>query len=430
MGKPLKQIGSKVKSVRNNKKDKSKKLLLIIGGGIEQIKAYELAREMGYTVVGSDQNLKAPALKLADYRIRASTRNVVETLGAVKVFERETHKISGVMTLANDVPLTVATVAKELNLSGIPIQSAKIASDKILMKNCLKKSGVSLPPYKEIFSVADLKRMVKSWGYPLVIKPSDSRGSRGVLRITSKIDPEWAFDYALANSSNKRVLVEKFIKGIQLSAESFIYKGTCYTAACSQRNYEYLLRLSPFIIENGGVLPANLSKNALTKIDEILQKCASSLGIKNGTIKGDLILTKKGPVVIEIATRLSGGFLCTDQIPKATGVDLVRQTIKLAMGEKIELSDLKPQNLCSIGVRYLFPDPGKVTNIKGFKELGTYSWILKKLLYIRKGSIIRPYTDHTRRAGLVMAIGQNRKQAQDRVRKAVESINISTAPLV
>ena len=123
---------------------KEKKNLLIIGGGIEQIPAYKLAKQRGLTIIGTDINVDAPALKLADHCLIASTRNPKGTLTKVKNFTKN-QKIHGVMTIANDVALTVSTISNALNLPGISLESAMKVSDKLLMKNTFKLSGVPTP---------------------------------------------------------------------------------------------------------------------------------------------------------------------------------------------------------------------------------------------------------------------------------------------
>ena len=97
----------------------------------------------GLKTVGSDANPDAPAFFHADQRIIASTRDALETVAAVKAFHAR-FPIDGVMTLANDVPLTVACTAVELGLPGIPVAAARIASDKLLMKLAFKGQGIAV----------------------------------------------------------------------------------------------------------------------------------------------------------------------------------------------------------------------------------------------------------------------------------------------
>ena len=176
-----------------------------------------------------------------------------------------------------------------------------------------------------------------------------------MLKLTPEIDLQWAFAHAVENSDHKRVFVEKFIDGKQLSTESMVYGGSCYTASISDRNYELIDTHAPFIIENGGILPADISPADTLAIDTMISKAAQAMGIENGTVKGDIVLSTEGPLIIEMAARLSGGYLCTDQIPLARGVDLVYQTIKLALGEPLDPTQLIPRDICKMGIRYFLP---------------------------------------------------------------------------
>ena len=121
-----------------------KKTLLIIGAGREQIPAYQIAKKMGLTVIGTDRNPNAPAFDFADKKLICSTRDANHTLETVLEFSKK-KSINGVMTIANDVPFTVALVANTLSLPGISLQSARYASNKILMKNQFVKHGVPTP---------------------------------------------------------------------------------------------------------------------------------------------------------------------------------------------------------------------------------------------------------------------------------------------
>ena len=405
----------------------TKRSLLIIGAGAEQIYAYKLAKKMGLLVIGSDINPNAPAREYSDHFILASARDVSSTINAVKKFNQEIA-INGVLTLANDVPLTVATVAKELKLPGIPIDLAELSSNKLKMKECFQSNGIATAPFEVVETLESINKFADKWGYPIVIKPNDGRGARGVLRITSKMDEKW-FKHAIDNSDNSWLLVEKYIDGKQLSTESLVYKGKCYTASISQRNYDLLDLYSPFIIENGGVIPADLDTKQIESIENIINSTAKALKLNSGTIKGDIVLSKDGPVVIEVALRLSGGYLCTDQIPITRGVDLVEQSIKLALGEPLNSMDLIPQDICKMGIRYFFPKPGRIIEINGFRELKQFNWITKKELFVDIGDTIHVPKNHSQRVGFVHAIGDSFAEAEQRAILASKAVEIKTIPI-
>ena len=379
------------------------KRILIIGAGIEQVYAYKLAKKLGIQVIGTDINPYAPAFEFSDDKIFASTRDPVETWEGVEKFIKS-KTISGVMTLANDVPYTVAYVANKLDLPSIPLESAKLASNKLDMKEKFLKDDIHVPDFCEIKTVKELKKKVSEWKYPVIIKPIDNRGARGVLRITKEVDSDWAFREALNNSESGRVILEKFIEGPQISTEGFVLNGKCYTVAFSDRNYEYLDKYSPYIIENGGNMPSKLPYNIIIEIKKMIQKAASSLGIENGPIKGDVVVDKYGkPYIIEIAARLSGGYFCTDQIPLATGVDLVKVTMLQALGEKIDKNELVSKCKRYVAIRYWFPKIGKLKSIPNIDEIKDEKFIYTAEIHKKPGEMIKSIQKHPDRLGFVIS---------------------------
>jgi biotin carboxylase len=402
-----------------------RKRLLVIGAGEEQAPAYEFAIRMGLNVVGSDINPEAPAFRLTKGRIIASTRDSDSTLREVKRFHQRLP-IDGVITIAHDASVTVAEVASELGLKGISIQSAKLASNKLLQLEKFRKDGIPVPKFRELKSVEELNSVIADWGYPLVIKPLDNRGARGVLRLTNQIDTEWAFRESISQSQTRSILVQEFVSGPQISSETLVMNGKCYTAMYSGRNYEFLDRFSPYIIENGGPLPADITEEEKESMDAIVQNVADSLGIDNGPLKGDLVCSPKGVVVLEFAARLGGGYACSHSIPLTHGVNLVEQLIKMSLDMPIDVSNLIPKYKQSAVIRFFFPEPGIIKAIRGFDELDQWDWVKLKKMYLKVGDRVERVTDHTKRAGCVIVVGQNMKEAEARAEQAIKSVEIIT----
>lgn len=395
------------------------KRILVIGAGIEQIYGYKLAKKMGILTVGTDMNPLAPAFEFADDKVIASTRDTEGTWEELKKYVKH-KRINGVMTLANDVPYTVAYVANKLGLPGISLESARLASNKLAMKNKFFKDGVVIPEFCEIESVEQLKNKIKEWKYRVIIKPIDNRGARGVLRLTKGIDLNWTFREALNNSDLNRVMIEKFVEGSQVSTEGFVLCGKCYTVAFSDRNYEYLEKYSPYIIENGGTMSSNLPDGIINEIAELMQKAVGSLGIKNGPVKGDIVVDKdEKPYVIEIAARLSGGYFCTDLIPLAVGVDLVKITMLQALGEKIDENELIPKHKNYVAIRYWFPKVGKLKSIPNVNEIKNEEFVFTTEIHKKPGEVIKSIQKHPDRLGFVITYGESYEKAAERAVKII-----------
>ena len=401
---------------------------MIISGGNEAVPGIRRAKDMGLHVVVSDMNPKAPGFAIADDKIIASTYDVEATLSAAKDYHKKVRPIDGVICIASDVPLTVASVAAELGLPGIPVEAARLASDKILMKNRFQEKGIAIPWFSEVFSYKHLKEIVSQRGFPLVIKPVDSRGARGVLRLTASIDLQWAYHHALSESPSKRVMVEEYLDGQQISTEAIIQRGVGVTPGFTERNYEYLDRFEPFIIENGGHQPTSLPMHVQESVSELAIEAGRALGVETGIIKGDMVYTDAGPKVIEVATRLSGGWFSTDQIPLATGVDLIGAAIRIALGEYVPLDEVRPKHWRGVAIRYFFPEPGRITAIKNTEKFNDVSWVHKLIFFVKPGDIVEEVTNHTKRAGCVITTGETRDEAIARAEEVIRTVHIETIP--
>ena len=401
------------------------KVLWVVGGGIETIPGILIAKEMGLSVAVSDISPDAPGFQYADNYFVVDTYDVNETVKVACDYNRHTP-IHGVIAIGSDVSRTVAGVAKAIGLPGPSIETAELTSDKVLMKERFRSNGVPTPWFCSIGNVNDLKRLVNERSYPLVVKPADSRGARGVLRLTSGIDLGWAYRESFRFSPTGRVIAEEWVEGRQISTESIFTEDGMVTPGLSNRNYEYLDRFAPYVIENGGDLPAELTEEEIKEIDKILNKVASCLSMKSGTIKGDIVMSDKGPVIIEIAARLSGGYFCTHTIPLSTGSNIVEAAIRLSLGENIDLGKYAPifrQHVCQ---RFVFPDPGIVKKIVIPSDIKNSKNLAKIEIHIKEGDIVQKMTNHPCRAGMIVTVGRSRKESRKNAGEILNKISVLT----
>ena len=403
------------------------KTLLIVSGGIEAADAAKRAKEMGLHVVVSDINPHSPGFAFADSCLIADVYGAEETAAAAERYNRKVRKIDGVLCVAADAPVTAAMVAERLGIPGIPVEAARIACDKLRMKEKFLAAGVPVPWFSAVSTVQSLQRIAIERGSKLVIKPVDSRGSRGVQRVAEVKDLSAAFTLAQDHSPSERVMVEEYLSGPQVSTESLIVDGRCYTPGFSDRNYEYLDRYAPFFIENGGDLPSHLPPDIQDKVKDVVARAAMALGITNGTVKGDIVVHKGEPYVIELATRLSGGFFCTREIPLNTGVDFIGAAIRIALGEKPTPEELEPKGQRPVIQRYAFPDPGEVVSIEGEENARTIPGVAEVIVTAKPGDVIPPAGDKRPSAAMVLATGDTREAALKAANDALSCLKIVTA---
>jgi biotin carboxylase len=404
------------------------KTLLIISGGIEAADAARRAKEMGHNVVVSDRDPNAPGFAFADSCLIADVYGAAETAAAAERYSRKIRKIDGVLCVAADAPVTAATVAQRLRIPGLPVHVAELACDKLAMKKCFLSANVAAPWFAEVSTPQDLQRVAVSRGRDLVIKPVDSRGSRGVQRIARLEDLNQAFLLARSHSPSERVMVEQYLSGPQVSTESIVIGSRCFTPGFSDRNYEYLERYAPFFIENGGDLPSHLPAEIQRKVCDLVARAAAAMGITDGTVKGDIVVHDGEPYVIELAARLSGGFFCTREIPLNTGVDFIGAAIRQALGETVTPEELAPTQNRAVIQRYAFPKAGTVLSVSGADAAAAIPGIAEVVVTARPGDIIPPAGDKRPSGAMVLATGDSREAALAAANQALSLICIDTAP--
>jgi biotin carboxylase len=222
-------------------------------------------------------------------------------------------------------------------------------------------------------------------------------------------------------------MVEQYLDGPQVSTESLVTGGQCFTPGFSDRNYEFLERYTPFFIENGGDLPSHLPQETQEKVRDLVARAAQALGVREGTVKGDIVIHKNEPYVIELAARLSGGFFCTREIPLNTGVDFIGAAIRIALGEKVAEADVTPKHFTPVIQRYVFPKPGTVRTVNGAEEARRVAGVAELVITARPGDVIPPAGDKRPSGAMVLATGKNRDAALKAANDALSLIRIDTA---
>ncbi|BCV57411.1 ATP-grasp domain-containing protein [Shewanella algae] len=400
------------------------KHLLIVGAGIEACEGIRIAKSMGLKLIIADGNPTAPGLAMADWSIIESTYNGEGILAKVQQLMEKGVGVDGVIAMCADVPLSVAIVSNALGLPGLSLESAFWVSDKLAMKTRLAAQGVPIPHFADVSDISTLHERALAIGFPLIIKPVDSRGARGVQLIESIDKLKQAWSLAAKESPTDRVMLEEYLAGPQFSTETLIDNGRCHTLGFADRNYEWLERTKPFIIENGGEAPTGVSSEIKAEVIAMVEKAAAALNINQGVAKGDMVYTSQGAKVIEIAGRLSGGFFSTTQIPLATGVNFVEKAIKLALGEPLTDAEVTPNNQQAVAIRYLDLPQGKVKMISGEADARAVQGVEMLKLFIAPGDIIQPIANHTQRAGFAIACADDKQSAIDRAYDALSKIQV------
>lgn len=394
-----------------------KKTIMIIGGGLLQVPLIQNAQRMGLQTIVTDYNPNAIGMKYADIPIVMSTRDIE---GSVRVArsQNEITPISAVLTAGTDASMTVAAVANALGLPGIRFEDAEAATNKIKMRMRLTEHHVPCPKFLPVWSLADAKRACQILKFPVVMKPADNMGARGVMRIDSKSKIAEAFHFAKSASPSGELIIEEYMEGPELSLDAVIYNGEITITGVADRIIEY----PPYFVETGHTMPSHLPKELQDAVCEVFKQGIKALGINPGCAKGDIKITEKGAMVGEIAARLSGGFMSAYTYPLSTGVNLLQAAIEVALGQ--EPSNLDPLYHKVSIERAIIAEPGIVRRITGLEEALKVPGIEEIFMNVKPGDrIIRPRSN-VEKAGHIIAVAGTLEEAEKAVKRCKELIRI------
>ena len=395
------------------------KTILIIGGGLLQVPVIETAKSMKLKVVVADMNPESPGFKIADEKMIMSTKDIEGMVREAKrFFEKE--PVHGVMTAGTDASMTVAAVANALGLPGIRYVDAEAASNKVKMRKRLKEHNVPIPEFAPVWTIQDARDALDTLKFPLVIKPSDNMGARGVIKVNNREELHAAFKHAKKYSPTGEVILEEFMPGPEVSVDALSWNGNIRMTGIADR----IIEREPYFIEVGHNMPSKFSKEILDEIEDVMTRGMRALGINLGAGKGDIKITPQGVKVGEIAARLSGGFMSAYTYPLSTGVNLYRGAILIALGE--EPDDLEPKlNLVSIE-RSLIASPGKIVSISGIEEAKEIEGVNEIFLQSKVGDIITDPTNNIEKSGHIIITAQTLDKAEEIFEKAKQVIHFES----
>lgn len=313
---------------------KKNKTLLLLGGSAQQTAAINTAKRMGLFTVLCDYLPDNPGQHYADKFYQVSTTDKEAVL---KVAERE--HIDGILAYASDPAApTAAYVAEKLGLPGSPYESVDILCNKDKFRKFLADHCFHTPAAEgyESIDVALDDIQAERFRFPLIVKPVDSSGSKGVSRVDDFTEAKDRLSYALSFSRAKRIIVEEYVEklGYQIAGDGLSIDGKLVFRYFANDHFDPKC-INPFVPVSAS-FPYNMPAEVQDKVHAEIQRLISLLHMGTTTYNFDLRIDKDYNVyLMEVAPRDGGNYI-PDIIRYATGVDLVECSVKAAVGEPID----------------------------------------------------------------------------------------------
>ena len=428
-----------------------KDCVLILGAGLMQKPAILSAKEIGFEVFVIDADDKAVSIPYAHHFNKIDLKDKEGILSFARELQK-TYNLKAVFTAGTDFSASVSFVCEKLGLPAHSFQAAVNASVKTVMRACFEKASVPSPAFINV-SREDLKdnllsEIMKKMPFPLVVKPVDNMGARGCRMVRSEVEFPVAIKAAVECSRSGNAIVEEYMDGPEFSIDALVYNGTFTITGFAERHIKY----PPYFIEVGHTMPAVLNETMKEELISVFALGAKALNLSCGAAKADIKYTKNGPMIGEIAGRLSGGYMSGWTYPYSSDLNLTKQGLLIASG--MEPADLlskrkpvkyNPGKLCenlekpyelfevescrTSAERAWMSIPGTVKyieNINEYEDKAVFDVLPRATVDI--GSKVDFPRNNVQKCGNIISVSHIHQIAMDAAEAAVSNIFISLEP--
>lgn len=260
-------------------------------------------------------------------------------------------RIDGICSIASDLAmLTVNYVADRMGLIGNSPAATEKSTNKHQMRLAFEKGGDPSPRSVEVDEATDLSTLALD--YPVIVKPTDRSGSRGIFKLNDASGLAEAVRGAIEQSFEKKALVEEFVQGQEYSVE-FVSFGGVHRFLAMTKKYT---TNAPHFIETGHLQPTPVDSACLKRVQDVVSHALDTLGIRNGASHSEVKIDGSGKIrIIEIGGRMGGDFIGSDLVELSTGYDFVGAVIQIALGEEPKgLNDPPVSPIGASAVRFIF----------------------------------------------------------------------------
>lgn len=376
------------------------KKILLLGGSAQQLVAIQAAKDLGYYTVVCDYLPDNPGQHIADKYYGASTTDIE----AIYKIARD-EKVNGILAYASDpAALPAAIVAERLGLPANPAKSVEVLGLKYPWRQFLRDNGFACPKiysFHPTTSVDEIIANATDFAFPIVVKPTDSSGSKGVTMLNDWRELEKAIAWADSYSRNKVLLIEEYIqRGFPsvIGGDIFVWDGKIVLYGEMECLRDSLR--SP-LIPIGKKRPSSLNELQKERIYSELQRIVTTLDVRFGEMNIEILLDKEDNVhFLELGPR-AGGNMIPIQLSDAFGIDLVKANVQAAMGETPDFigTELKPLSGCYMHYVLHSYENGAFKDVEVDGSISRF--IYRKVIYKKVGDVVESFDGAGKAIGIL-----------------------------
>ena len=377
--------------------------LVAIGAGTWQSHGIEVARAQGIRVLALDGDPAAPGLRAADLSYLVDIRDENAVIEAVRL---SGIKASGAISLCSEAGMNAAAAVREaFDLAGPRADLTYALTNKARQRALWRHASVPGPHWHVAENLPEARRWLKEIGFPAIVKPVDSAGSRGVTKVESESEIEPAILAAFEHSLSKKVIVESILAGTEYTVETFSQGGVTHVLAVTGKKKVTGTRGTVAIELATPDLPTHL----ITLLGDTAVAALTALGHIDGPGHSELITNDDGCIgVVETAGRGGGFMLFEGLVPWASGFDVTVACVRQAVGLPVEPVRLQSK---AVVLRFFPCRPGTVRDIQGFDEVTRWPNV-RAAPFVRVGEKVGLAKTDGDRMGYLLTRGDTIAEAQ------------------
>lgn len=304
-----------------------------------------------------------------------------------------------VATIASDLAaIAVNKTANALGLPSNPPETAVIATNKYAMRQAFLNEGIPVPAFLKAAPEDDFS-VVKQMHFPIIVKPTDRSGSRGINKLMTMDGLQEAVALAAGESFERKAIIEEYIEGHEYSCECVSQNGEHHFLAITRK----FTTGAPHFIETGHLEPSGLSPETVHEVKKQVFRALDALHITTGASHSEFkVMPDTGEIrLIEIGARMGGDCIGSDLVQLSTGVDFVKNVILAAAGEPLDLMEGN-RHPCA-AVRYIF-NQKDLDHYRKVSEMYADRIVRHSEIHF---SADRAVSDSSTRAGFYIVTGEN-----------------------
>lgn len=366
-----------------------KDAILLFGVGDLQKSLIERCKLKNLFVVGIDPQSEATCRDIVN------AFEVVDGHDFEKTIEvAEHYQVKGIITAATDKPLVMMSrVAEKLQLPFFSVETAEWSTDKLLMKKKFQDSDIKCAKGFLLKDIRELENL--DVDYPIIVKPRDNSGSRGVIYCKDSMDVESAVHEALQFTRKGDVLIEEFIEGKEYSVESIHYQDASHVIQITEK----ITTAFPYNVELGHIQPAELDSKIKKEVEILIINIAKALDFKNCASHTEIKINNNGIYVIEASPRLGGDFITSTLVPLSTGINMENILIDIATNHLFPKDYFKKIFEKSSGIKYFELQEGTLKSIDFSNNLDSISGITQWRFDLKSDERVPKITSSLNRYG-------------------------------